>query len=434
MATNMRRQILLASKSKFELEKQIANTILRYRNNEAKEGAELDHWQLNEFESIDSYPLDYRVTPTLQDKCSAIQDVKPYLHHAYMGSVGVEFDHIRSEEERLWLYENYEECLHEPISSGEKVKALQLLLRTECMEQFMQKKLPTHKRYSSEGSESITVAINALIAEASNSKNELDLDSTVLGMPHRGRLATLVVLNDYPFRNLLYKAAGANDIPEELVDRMDDMPTHIAVSNSKVFRSGDKNTSHKKTTLTMVHNPSHLESQNSISMGKVRAKLDDLNHSKRVMNIQCHGDAAFPGQGASYEALTLSKLPKFNCDGSMHIITNNQLGFTTNPEDDRSFKNSADIVKPFDVPILRVNTSDIEAVVQCCKLMIRYWLKYKKDILIDMVGFRFYGHNEVDEPSFTQPLMYKKIRSMPTQPSSYAQKLISEGVISEAEV
>jgi 2-oxoglutarate dehydrogenase complex dehydrogenase (E1) component-like enzyme len=140
------------------------------------------------------------------------------------------------------------------------VKALQLLLRTECMEQFMQKKFATHKRYSCEGSEAITVAINSLIAEASRADAEQSLASVVLGMPHRGRLATLVVLNEYPFRNLLYKAAGANDIPEELVDRIDDMPTHIAVSNSKKFTSGDKNVIHDKTTLTLVHNPSHLES------------------------------------------------------------------------------------------------------------------------------------------------------------------------------
>ena len=187
----------------------------------------------------------------------------------------------------------------------------------------MHKKFATHKRYSSEGSEAITVAINALIAEASKD----ELNSVVLGMPHRGRLATLVVLNDYPFRNLLYKASGKNDIPEDIIDRIDDMPTHIAVSNTKTFSSGDKSATHKKTTLTMVHNPSHLESQNAIAMGKTRAKLDDLsaagNTTASVMNIQCHGDAAFPGQGASYEALTLSKLPKFSCDGSLHIITNN---------------------------------------------------------------------------------------------------------------
>ncbi len=171
--------------------------------------------------------------------------------------------------------------MDEPIQDGEKIKALQLLLRTEAMEHFMQKKFATHKRYSSEGSESITVAINSLIAEASKE----DLNSVVLGMPHRGRLATLVVLNDYPFRNLLYKAAGNNDIPPEINERADDMPTHIAVSNSKKFTSGAKDTKNNVTTLTMIHNPSHLESQNSISMGKTRAKLDDLNNKSNVLNI-----------------------------------------------------------------------------------------------------------------------------------------------------
>ena len=185
----------------------------------------------------------------------------------------------------------------------------------------------------------------------------------------------------------------------------------------------------------MVHNPSHLESQNAISMGKTRAKLDDLaSPDKAVLNIQAHGDAAFPGQGAAYEALTLSKLPKFDCQGSIHIITNNQVGFTTNPEDDRSFKHSADIVKPFGVPILRVNTSDPEAVIKACRFVISYWEQFHKDALIDMIGYRYYGHNEVDEPSFTQPLMYQKIRSMETPPQRYAKSLIAQGVVTEAEV
>ena len=274
----------------------------------------MNHWNLNQNDGLNKYPLDYRVTQKLQDNCSQVSDVKAYLERAYMGSVGVEFEHIQNEDERLWLYENYEAAMLEPVTDGERVKALQLLLRTESMEQFMQKKFATHKRYSSEGSEAITVAINSLLAEASKSGNP-ELESTVLGMPHRGRLATLVVLNEYPFRNLLFKASGKNDIPEEIVDRIDDMPTHIAISNTKKFSSGAKDTQHNKTTLTMVHNPSHLESQNAIGMGKTRAKLDDLasegKPDARVMNIQCHGDAAFPGQGAAYEALTLSKLPKF---------------------------------------------------------------------------------------------------------------------------
>jgi len=156
-----------------------------------------------------------------------------------------------------------------------------LLLRTEQLELFLQKRFATHKRYSSEGSEALLVALNALIAEASrpseNVEGDNGIDSVVLGMPHRGRLATLVVLNDYPMRNLLYKVSGKNDIPVEVRDRIDDIPTHIAVSNTKKFdtRTGSLKSKNKKITFTMVHNPSHLESQNAISMGKTRAKVDD---------------------------------------------------------------------------------------------------------------------------------------------------------------
>lgn len=143
-------------------------------------------------------------------------------------------------------------------------------------------------------------------------------------MPHRGRLATLVVLNGYPFRNLLYKVKGNNDLPEELVDRIDDIPTHIAVSNANKFTLGGDLSKNHPVTLTMIHNPSHLESQNAIGMGKTKAKIDDFGgHRRKVLNIQGHGDAAFTGQGAAYEALTLCKLPKFTCGGSIHIITNN---------------------------------------------------------------------------------------------------------------
>lgn len=176
--------------------------------------------------------------------------------------------------------------MHEEVDAGESIKAMQLLIRTEEMEHFMHKKFATHKRYSSEGSEAITVAINSLIAEASREDASHELKSVVLGMPHRGRLATLIVLNEYPFRNLLYKASGKNDIPEEISDRIDDMPTHIAVSNSKKFSDGSKKTKSRKVTMTMIHNPSHLESQNAISMGKTRAKMDDFGGQERsVMNI-----------------------------------------------------------------------------------------------------------------------------------------------------
>lgn len=181
----------------------------------------------------------------------------------YCSSVGVEFEHVHSEEERLWLYENYEAAMREQLSPSEKIKMVQLLVRTEEMEKIMQKRFATHKRYSSEGSESITVALNAILAEASlinKDTTDAGIDYAVLAMPHRGRLATLVVVNDYPLRNLLYKVKGNNDIPAEIIDRVDDIPTHIAVSNIKKFTSGGDTSKNKDVTLTMVHNPSHLES------------------------------------------------------------------------------------------------------------------------------------------------------------------------------
>lgn len=397
----------------------------------------MEHWQLNELESIDAFKRDYRMTDTLYEKCGAVLDVKDYLEKTYCGSTGVEFSHIQSEDERLWCHETFEKMAWEEVTSGEKVKAHQLLVRTELMEKFMQKKFATHKRYSSEGSEAITVALNTLIAEASSEMREKQLDSVVLGMPHRGRLATLIVLNEYPFRNLLYKASGKNDIPEDIVDAVDDIPTHIAISNSKRFSTGAKDVKTGKVTFTMVHNPSHLESQNAISMGKARAKTDDFSLEERqqkvVMNVQAHGDSAFPGQGAAYEALALSKLKNYTCGGTIHIITNNQIGFTTGPESYRSFQSSADLVKPFEVPILRVNTNDPEAVIRACRFAVEYWLKYGKDVMLDMIGYRYYGHNELDEPSYTQPKMYGKIRSMPTPPQLYEQTLVNEGIITQEE-
>jgi len=188
-------------------------------------------------------------------------DVREYLTKNYASNVTVEFEQVVEEDEKVWLYDNYERIMNTTeVSDQEKTKALQLLVRAEQMELFLQKRFATHKRYSSEGSEALVVALNALIAEAST--GDAGIDSAVLGMPHRGRLATLVVLNDYPMRNLLYKVAGNNDMPVELKERIDDIPTHIAVSNSKKFdtATGSLKSQNKKVSFTMVHNPSHLES------------------------------------------------------------------------------------------------------------------------------------------------------------------------------
>jgi 2-oxoglutarate dehydrogenase complex dehydrogenase (E1) component-like enzyme len=247
-------------------------------------------------------------------------------------------------------------------------------------------------------------------------------------------MGTLVVLNDFPMRSLLHKIAGNNEISHEIEGRMDDIPTHIAVSNTKKFSTGinSAKSDRKRVTLTMIHNPSHLESQNAISMGKTRAKLNDMRETddtRKVLNIQVHGDAAFSGQGAAYESLTLCNLPKFTIGGSIHIITNNQIGFTTLEEDGRSTPYSSDIVKGFSIPVIRLNAADAattaESVLRVAKFMVKYWKTFRKDILVDMIGFRKHGHNEVDEPAFTQPAMYQNIKSFKkTFPESYADLLI----------
>jgi len=244
------------------------------------------------------------------------------------------------------------------------------------------------------------------------------------------------VLNQYPFRNLIHKIKGKNEIPPELTDRMDDMPTHIAISNTQKFISGSDGRSHNPVTLTMIHNPSHLESQNAIGMGKTRAKIDDYGPKnwRKALYINAHGDAAFQSQGAAYEALTLCKLPNFQCNGGIHIITNNQLGFTTGQKDGRSSTYGSDIAKPFQIPIIHVNSNNPEAVLKMSKFMAKYWREFGKDILIDMVCYRKYGHNEVDEPAFTQPLMYKKIRSLKSPPQLYAEMLKEEGLIKDAQI
>lgn len=221
------------------------------------------------------FEYDYRIPQTLENKMfnkkfnRSLMDLQEYLERSYTKNVTAEFEHVKDEAERLWLYNEYEKVLNDKdekiVTKEEQIKALQLLHRAEQMELYLQKRFATHKRYSGEGSESLIVALNTLLAEASKPVAELKdqgIDSAVLCMPHRGRLETLVVLNDYPMRNLLYKVAGNNDMPVELDDRTDDIPTHIAVSNSKKFSTtvGSASSNNKKVTLTMIHNPSHLES------------------------------------------------------------------------------------------------------------------------------------------------------------------------------
>ena len=229
--------------------------------------------------------------------------------------------------------------MEEEISRSEKLNILNYLLRAEEFELFLHKKFPGYKRYSGEGAEALIPALNTILAEASytdHENHEKNIKNVVIGMPHRGRLATLCLIQDYPFSNLLSQIRGTKSVPEEIRGGLDDIPTHIGPSNSRVYVNSGDLEKHHKLQVSMVNNPSHLESQNSVSMGKTKAKQDDYDNVHRVLNIQGHGDAAFAGQGVVFEALALANLKNYSIGGTIHFVTNNQLGFTATKTESRS--------------------------------------------------------------------------------------------------
>ncbi|CAI2382475.1 unnamed protein product [Moneuplotes crassus] len=406
-------------------------------NTEKDSSFGLDHWQISDIESIAGFPFDYRLNEAYKDHCGTAEELKKHLEYLYTSNVGVEFSHVESEEEKIWLYQNYEEIMLEPISKAEKMNILTNLQRAEDFELFLHKKFPSYKRYSGEGAETLVPALNSILAEASYTDNknpELNIRNVVMGMPHRGRLSTLCLIQDYPFRNLLAQIRGTKQVPDEIYGGLDDIPTHIGPSNSRVYVNSGNMEKHHRIRVTMVNNPSHLESQNSISMGKTKAKQDDYENPHRVLNIQGHGDAAFAGQGVAFESLALASLKNYTIGGTIHFITNNQLGFTATSEESRSGRYSSDVVKAFGIPIIHVNAFDPEAVSRVCKLAVRYKKRFNKDIMLDMISFRKYGHNEVDEPGFTQPRMYDKIRSTPSVATQYTEKLLKEGTVKRTTV
>ena len=318
-----------------------------------------------------------------------------------------------------------------------KITILSQVLRAEEFELFLHKKFAGYKRYSGEGAETLISALNTLLAEASytdHEHHERNIKNVIIGMPHRGRLSTIVLIQDYPLRNLISQIKGTKAIPKEIAGSLDDIPTHIGPSNERLYVNSGNLEKHHKLQVSMVNNPSHLESQNSISMGKAKAKIDDYDNFHRVLNIQGHGDAAFAGQGVVFESLALTNLKHYSIGGTIHFITNNQVGFTANSDESRSTKYASDPVKSFGIPVIHVNALDVEAVSKVWKLAVRYKKKFNKDIMLDMISFRKYGHNEVDEPGFTQPEMYRRIRSMPSIATQYKKKLIEEGSIKQSTI
>lgn len=360
--------------------------------------------------------------PTL-DKTS-LGELLSLLQKTYANRIGAEFIHVGHTAERQWLQEYIENSAHGfDLTAEERKEALFDLTSTGMFEEFLHKKFPGAKRFSIEGGEATIASINHIINHYATSGGK----EVILAMAHRGRLSTLTRVMNKPYRAMFAEFAGKMAYPESM-DIPGDVKYHLGFSSDR--KVGDSS-----IHLSLMPNPSHLELVNSVALGKTRAKQDisgDHERSK-VLNIAVHGDAAFAGQGSVSEALSLSQLQAYCTGGTIHLVINNQVGFTTNPNDSRSSRYCTDVAKMINAPIFHISGDDTEAILFISKLAVEYRTKFKKDIVLDIVCYRKYGHNEGDEPMFTQPSMYKEIANHESPYRLYAKQLATDNIICEAD-
>jgi 2-oxoglutarate dehydrogenase E1 component len=353
-----------------------------------------------------------------------LSDILAHLRDTYCASIAVEFTHIEDPVARGWLQERMESSRNRAtLDSKTRRFVLQRLSESETFERFLHTRYVAQKRFSVEGAESVIPALDCMIETGA----ELGAREFVFGMAHRGRLNVLVNIFGKKAEHVFTEFEGAYKI--DATHGEGDVKYHKGYSADPVTRFG------KKVHLSLANNPSHLEVVNPVVEGVTRAKQDMLGDRERsqVIPILIHGDAAFAGQGVCYETLNLSQLEGYGTGGTLHIVINNQVGFTTSPKDARSTTYCTDLAKMLEVPIFHVNADDPEAVWYVSKLVTEYRQKFRTDVFIDLVCYRKHGHNEGDEPSFTQPLLYKKIKAHPSTREIYARKLAESGAISEAD-
>src|SRR5437016_932994 len=363
---------------------------------------------------------------------ATLREILDILQRAYCGKVGTEYRHIQSKEEKLWLREQIrrEFVQTEPIDVEIKKRILWKLISAEQFECFLNTKFLGQKRFSIEGCETIIPLLDQLIERA----GDLGVEDIKMGMAHRGRLNVLANVIGH-FCERIFTAFEGSVHPSFPADE-GDVKYHQGAEGERETASG------RKVRLTLSPNPSHLEAVDPVVEGMTRATQDtiiesDLTREKamnRALPVLLHGDAAFAGQGIVMETLQLAQLRGYRTGGTIHIIINNQIGFTTSPEEGRSSIYSTDVARMTQIPIFHINGDDPEAVYRALRIALDYRQAYRKDIVLDVVGFRKLGHNETDEPSYTQPLMYQRVREHPGVRATYAQQLIHEGVIDEAGV
>ncbi|RDX35930.1 2-oxoglutarate dehydrogenase E1 component, partial [bacterium HD9-500m-PIT-SAG08] len=351
---------------------------------------------------------------------SSISEILKFLREKYCGSLGFEYMHISNPTERKWFRDRVEKADDFKFTQNGKEAILKKLIQAEGFEKFLHTKYVGTKRFGLDGGESLIPALEQIIKIGGQSK----VKEVKIGMSHRGRLNVLANVLQKSYKRIFNEFAG--EISSKSEDDTGDVKYHLGASSNREF---DGNQVH----VSLTDNPSHLEAVNPVVLGQTRAKqyFHKDKERNKVIPILIHGDAAFAGQGVVAECFAMSGLPGHNTGGTIHIIVNNQIGFTTSPRFARSSPYPSDIAKMVEAPIIHVNGDDPEAVVYAARIATDFRLRFNRDVVIDLICYRRFGHNEGDEPSFTQPLMYKKIRSHPSPTKVYGEKLINEESITD---
>ncbi len=394
--------------------------------------------------ALDEASLIPPLTPELQARIPArllrlsvpgetLLEALPRLREVYCGTIAYEIEHISDHAERVWLRQAIESGrFRQPLAPQERLRLLRRLTQVEALEQYLRKSFLGQKQFSIEGIDVLIPMLDeAIELAAADGAHEV-----VIGMAHRGRLNALAHTVGRPYESILREFEGERTLHAVVADPeggTGDVKYHLAAAGTRATAAGE-------IEVTLAPNPSHLEAVDPVVEGRARAEQTDrssgagLHDPTVALPVLIHGDAAFPGQGVVAETLNLSNLAGYSTGGTLHLIANNQVGFTSDPAESRSTRYSSDLAKGFDIPIIHVNADDPEAALSAVRLALAYRAEFGHDVVVDVVGYRRFGHNEQDEPAYTQPLMVERIQSQPTVRERYAAQLVEAGIVTRAEV
>ena len=354
---------------------------------------------------------------------ATLQKIVDHLKATYCQSIGIEFVYMRDPERLAWFKNSIELTNRPQYSADEKIRILKKLNQATGFEQFLQKKYVGQKRFSIEGGEALIPGLDKIISKGADE----GVEEVIVGMAHRGRLNTLINIFQKQPKDIFCEFDG-KEFDDEDEDFDGDVKYHLGFSTDITTDTG------KKVHLTLSPNPSHLEAVDPVVQGMARARIDHVLHDEnKIVPILIHGDAAVAGQGVVYEVTQMAQLDGYRTGGTIHIVVNNQVGFTTNYIDARSSTYCTDVFKTTLCPVFHVNGDDVEAVVQVMEIALAYRQKFNRDVVIDLLCYRKYGHNEGDEPKFTQPKLYKAIANHPNPKDIYLKSLLNEGIVDQAQ-